>query len=137
MKARNLTKETIKSLGIPEKKFPKFGVGDTIIVNQKIKEGDKERLQAFQGDVIAMRKHGISSTFMIRKMGANSVAVERIFPLYSPLIDSIEFVRKGKVRRAKLYYVRNRLGKSARIKERVMTRLQKEALKENNDKVSE
>lgn len=132
MKAKNLTKETIKSLGIPDRKFPKFEVGDTIIVNQKIKEGDKERLQAFQGDVIAMRKHGISSTFMIRKMGANSVSVERIFPFYSPLIDSIEFVRKGKVRRAKLYYIRNRLGKSARIKEQVMTRLQKEkAMAEN------
>ncbi|MCL4360930.1 50S ribosomal protein L19 [Candidatus Dependentiae bacterium] len=106
--------------------FPKFEVGDAIIVYQKIKEGDKERIQQFEGDVIAIKKHGISSTFTIRKIGANSVAVERIFPYYAPFIDEIQFLRKGKVRRAKLYYMRDRIGKESRVKEKIMTKEEKE-----------
>jgi large subunit ribosomal protein L19 len=117
MKATKFTKETIRDAGITPRDFPEFSVGDRIAVSVRIKEGDKERLQVFEGDVISMRNNGISSTFTIRKMSANSVAVERIFPYYSPIIAKIAFVRKGKVRRAKLYYVRDRVGKSARIKE--------------------
>ena len=117
MKAKTLTFETVRDMGIQERNFPKFSVGDTITVFQRLKEGEKERLQAFEGDVIAMRAKGISSTFTIRKIAANSVAVERIFPYYSPIIDSIEFVRKGKVRRAKLFYMRKRVGRAARVKE--------------------
>lgn len=116
MKAKKYTKETIKHIGIADRKFPEFSVGDTIIVSQKIKEGDKERIQTFEGDVIAMNNNGISTTFTIRRIGANAVAIERIFPYYSPLISSIEFVRSGKIRRAKLYYMRGRVGKAARVK---------------------
>jgi large subunit ribosomal protein L19 len=125
MKAKSLTKETIRQLGVSSKPYPAFNVGDTIIVSQRIKEGDKERTQAFEGDVIAIRKHGASSTFTIRKMGANSVPVERIFPFYSPLIESITFKRKGTVRRSKLYYIRKRVGKAARIQEHIMTKEEK------------
>ncbi|HML19808.1 MAG TPA: 50S ribosomal protein L19 [Candidatus Dependentiae bacterium] len=106
-------------MGTENREFPVFAIGDTIAVSQRIKEGDKERIQVFEGDVIAMHKRGVSSTFTIRKIGANSVAVERIFPFYSPKIDSIKFVRKGRVRRAKLYYIRERVGKAARVTEKV------------------
>lgn len=116
MRAKKYTKETIKHIGTGDRKFPEFTIGDTIIVSQKIKEGEKERLQAFEGDVIAINNNGISSTFTIRRIGANAVSVEKIFPFYSPLIDSIKFVRSGKVRRAKLYYMRDRIGKAARVK---------------------
>ena len=122
MKAKNLTKETITLLGVTDRGFPEFTVGDTIVVSQRIKEGDKERLQAFEGDVIAFTNCGISTSFTIRKMGANAVAVERIFPYYSPIIQSITFKRKGDVRRAKLYYIRERLGKAARLKEKIYKR---------------
>src|ERR1700742_1418914 len=125
MKAKKLTKETIRELGMAKRDFPAFEVGDTIVVSQRIKEGDKERLQHFEGDVIAVRKNGISSTFTVRKIGANSISVERIFPYYSPKLDAIKFVRKGKVRRAKLYYMRNRVGKAARVKEKIVTRGQR------------
>jgi len=126
MKAKRLTKETIRQLGVKTLSHPAFDVGDTIIVSQRIKEGDKERVQDFEGDVIAIRKHGASSTFTIRKIGANSVPVERIFPFYSPLIDSITFKRKGSVRRSKLYYIRKRIGKAARIQEQVLTKEEKQ-----------
>lgn len=126
MKATKFTRETIRDLGIKERNFPEFGIGDTIAVSQRIKEGDKERLQTFEGDVIAKHNNGISSTFMIRKIGANSIAVERIFPYYSPLVEAITFVRKGKCRRAKLYYMRNRVGKAARVAEHVLTKQEKE-----------
>lgn len=126
MKAKKYTKETINSLGVIERSFPKFQVGDTIIVSQKIKEGDKERLQAFEGDVIVIRNNGASSTFTVRQIAANAVPVERIFPFNSGAIDSIKFVRRGKVRRARLYYLRKRVGKAARVQEMVLTREQKE-----------
>ena len=129
MKAKKYTKETVLSVGITERNFPAFGIGDAIIVGQRIKEGDKQRIQYFEGDVIAMKNNGISSTFTVRKIGANSIAVERIFPYYSELIESIKFLRKGKVRRAKLYYIRERIGKAARVKEKVLTKEQKAALR--------
>lgn len=129
MKAKKITKETILDLGVAKRDFPAFEVGDTIAVHQRIKEGDKERIQIFEGDVIASRNNGIASTFVVRKIGANAVAVERIYPFYCPVIEKIALVKKGKVRRAQAYYVRDRVGKSARFKEHILTREQKEQKK--------
>ncbi len=126
MKAKKYTRETILTMGITDRNFDKFSVGDAVRISQKIKEGDKERIQQFEGDVIAMHNKGISSTFTVRKIGANSVSVERIFTYYSPLIEKVEFLRKGKVRRAKLYYMRNRIGKASRVAEKILTKEQKE-----------
>lgn len=97
---------------------PVFGPGDTITVQVKVKEGTRERLQAFQGVVIARRNRGLNSAFTVRKV-SHGVGVERVFQLHSPLIDSIEVNRRGDVRRAKLYFLRERSGKSARIKEKI------------------
>ncbi len=97
--------------------LPAFEAGDTVKVMVRVREGDKERLQAFEGIVLAKKGGGINETFTIRKVSAG-VGVERIFPLHSPTVGSIEIVRKGKVRRAKLYYLRNVTGKAARIKEK-------------------
>ena len=94
---------------------PEFNVGDTVKVGVKIKEGDKERIQGFEGVVIARRNGGIRETFTVRKI-SNGVGVERTFPLHSPLVAGIEVTRKGKPRRAKLYYVRDLTGKAAKIK---------------------
>lgn len=116
MKAKKYTKETIKNIGTEKRNFPEFTIGDTIVVSQKIKEGEKERIQDFEGDIIAVNNSGISTTFTIRRIGANGVGVEKIFPYFSPLIASIAFVRSGKKRRAKLYYMRDRVGKAARVK---------------------
>lgn len=124
MKARSLTKETIASLGMRELPFPAFNVGDTIAVSLRIIEGNKERTQVFEGDVIAIRKNGASSTFTVRKIGAHGIAVERILPFHSPKIESIKVIKRGVVRRAKLYYIRKRLGNSARIQEKVTSREQ-------------
>lgn len=121
MKANKLTKETIAQLGVVDRGFPEFAVGDTIAVAQKITEGDKERIQIFEGDVICDSKNGISSTFTVRKISANAVAIERIFPVFSPLIDSIKVIRRGDTRRAKLYYIRKRVGKAARVKEKIVS----------------
>ncbi len=118
MKAKKSTAETIADIGTEKRDFPSFNVGDRIAVVIKVVEGTKERNQTFEGDVIAMKKHGISSTFTVRKMGAHGIAVERIFPYYSPIISSIKRIAEGKVRRAKLYYLRERIGKAARIKEK-------------------
>lgn len=126
MKAKKYTKETVLGMGTEARKFDKFNVGDAVQVSQKIKEGDKERIQVFEGDVIAIRNNGIASTFTVRKISANAVSVERIFPYFSPLIEKVAFLRKGKVRRAKLYYMRDRIGKAARVEEKVLTKEQKE-----------
>jgi large subunit ribosomal protein L19 len=97
--------------------LPEFRPGDTVKVQVKVVEGDKERLQAFQGVVIARKGSGTRETFTVRKI-SGGVGVERIFPLHAPVVSSIEVVRKGRVRRAKLYYLRNLRGKAARIEER-------------------
>lgn len=125
MKASNLTRETIRDLGVSKTANTDFQIGDTVAVSLHIIEGDKKRLQVFEGDVIAMHKNGASSTFTVRKIAANSIPVERIFPFHSPKIESVKFIRRGKVRRAKLYYMRKRVGKAARVKEQVMTREQR------------
>lgn len=99
--------------------FPEFGAGDTVNVHVKIKEGNKERVQQFQGTVIQRKNPGTGGeTFTVRKI-SGGIGVERIFPLLSPNIDKIEVLRKGKVRRARLYYLRGRQGKAARIKEKI------------------
>jgi len=100
-----------------ERPVPEFSAGDTLRVNVKVVEGNRERVQAFEGVCIARKNAGINSSFTVRKISYGE-GVERVFPLYSPRIDSIEVVRRGAVRRAKLYYLRGRRGKSARIAER-------------------
>ena len=103
------------------KTVPVFGPGDTVIVNVKVVEGERTRVQAYEGVCIARDGGGINESFTVRKISYGE-GVERVFPLYSPMIDSIKLVRRGKVRRAKLYYLRDRRGKSARIVERVEPR---------------
>lgn len=100
----------------PRTEIAEFTPGDTVRVFVKIKEGDKERLQAFEGVVIARKHGGVNATFTVRKISFGQ-GVERIFPVYSPVIDRVELVRRGVVRRAKLYYLRNLRGKAARIRE--------------------
>ena len=100
------------------KTIPEFQAGDTVIVNVKVKEGERTRVQAYEGVVIARNGGGINESFTVRKISYGE-GVERVFPIFSPNIDSIKVIRRGKVRRAKLYYLRDRRGKSARIVERV------------------
>jgi len=100
------------------KDIPEFGPGDTVVVKVKVKEGNRERLQAFEGVVIAKRNRGLNSAFTVRKM-SHGEGVERVFQTYSTMIDSIEVKRRGDVRRAKLYYLRGRTGKAARIREKL------------------
>jgi large subunit ribosomal protein L19 len=95
-----------------------FAPGDTVVVQVKVKEGDRERLQAFEGVVIAKRNRGLNSSFTVRKI-SHGEGVERVFQTYSPVVDSIKVKRRGDVRRAKLYYLRGRTGKAARIKEKI------------------
>jgi large subunit ribosomal protein L19 len=101
-----------------QREIPEFAPGDIVIVNVKVKEGNRERLQAFEGVVIAIKNRGLHSAFTVRKM-SHGTGVERVFQTYSPLIDSIKVKRRGDVRRAKLYYLRGREGKAARIKEKL------------------
>jgi len=96
---------------------PPFRAGDTVKVNVRVKEGDKERVQAFEGVVIARKGEGVSATFTVRKI-SNGVGVERIFPVHSPMLESVSVVRRGRVRRAKLFYLRELTGKATRIKEK-------------------
>ncbi len=110
-----LEQEEIARLG---KTIPEFAPGDTVIVKVKVKEGNRERLQAYEGVVIAKRNRGLNSSFIVRKISSGE-GVERTFQTYSPLVAAIEVKRRGDVRRAKLYYLRERSGKSARIKEKL------------------
>jgi large subunit ribosomal protein L19 len=114
-----LIKEFEKEYRENKAKLPDFKPGDTVIVAVKISEGNKERIQNFQGTVIQRRNEGSNGeTFTVRKV-SNGIGIERIFPVASPNIDSVQVIRKGKVRRARLYYLRGRQGKSARIKEKL------------------
>ena len=113
-----LEQEEIARLG---KTLPDFAPGDTVVVQVKVKEGTRERLQAYEGVVIAKRNRGLNSAFTVRKISAGE-GVERTFQTYSPLVASVEVKRRGDVRRAKLYYLRERSGKSARIKEKLPAR---------------
>ena len=113
-----LEQEEIARLG---KTIPSFGPGDTVVVNVNVVEGERKRVQAYEGVVIAKRNKGLNSSFIVRKISAGE-GVERTFQTYSPSIASIELKRRGDVRRAKLYYLRDRSGKSARIKEKLAAR---------------
>lgn len=106
------------------KTLPEFGPGDTVVVNVNVVEGNRKRVQAYEGVVIGRRSRGLNSSFIVRKISSGE-AVERTFQLYSPQIASIEVKRRGDVRRAKLYYLRSRSGKSARIKEKLVRRTDK------------
>ncbi len=101
-----------------KKDLPTYAPGDTVVVQVKVTEGDKSRLQAFEGVVIALKNRGLHSAFTVRKI-SNGVGVERVFQTHSPIVDSIEVKRRGDVRQAKLYYLRERSGRSARIKEKL------------------
>ncbi|MDU1411596.1 MAG: 50S ribosomal protein L19 [Clostridium sp.] len=98
--------------------LPEFGVGDTVKVHIRIKEGNKERIQVFEGTVLKIQNGGARETFTVRRF-ASGVGVEKTFPINAPVIEKVEVVRKGKVRRAKLYYLRDRVGKAAKVKERI------------------
>ena len=101
-----------------KKQIPDFNVGDTVKVDVNIKEGNRERIQIFEGTVIAKKGSGISSTFTVRRV-SYGVGIERVFPLHSPNVKDVKVIRKGKVRRSKLYYLRNRVGKAAKVKEKM------------------
>ena len=117
MSSKNTIIQQIENAQLKEA-LPAFGPGDTIVVQVKVKEGTRERLQAFEGVVIGKRNRGLNSAFTVRKI-SHGVGVERTFQTHSPLVDSVEVKRRGAVRQAKLYYLRERSGKSARIKEKV------------------
>jgi large subunit ribosomal protein L19 len=114
---QKIEQEEVARLG---KSIPDFAPGDTVIVNVNVVEGDRKRVQAYEGVVIAIRNRGLNSSFIVRKISSGE-GVERTFQTYSPLIASIELKRRGDVRRAKLYYLRDRSGKSARIREKLET----------------
>jgi large subunit ribosomal protein L19 len=118
---QTLEQEEIARLG---KKIPDFAAGDTVVVSVNVVEGERKRVQAFEGVVISRRNRGLNSSFIVRKISSGE-GVERTFQTYSPVIASIEVKRKGDVRRAKLYYLRDRSGKSARIKEKLPARKSK------------
>lgn len=101
-----------------KKDVPVVNIGDTVKVSVKIKEGEKYRIQVFEGTVIAKKHGGINETFTVRRV-AHGCGIERVFPIHSPVVDKVEIVRSGKVRRGKLYYLRNRVGKAAKVKEQI------------------
>jgi large subunit ribosomal protein L19 len=123
---KQLEQEEIARLG---KKIPDFAPGDTVIVNVNVVEGERKRVQAYEGVVIARRNRGLNSSFIVRKMSSGE-GVERTFQTYSPLIASIDVKRRGEVRRAKLYFLRERSGKSARIREKLSTQREVDILPE-------
>ena len=104
--------------GSVKESTPEFGIGDTVRVSVKIREGDRERIQIFEGTVIARKHSGVSETFTVRRV-SYGVGVERVFPVHSPNVADIKIVRRGKVRRAKLYYLRDRVGKASKVKEKI------------------
>lgn len=110
--------QAIEAAQIKDKKLPDFRAGDLVVVQIKVKEGERERLQAFEGDVIAVRNRGLNSAFTVRKI-SHGEGVERVFQTHSPMVHSVDIVRRGHVSRAKLYYLRDLKGKKARIKEKV------------------
>ena len=101
-----------------KKEVPQFEIGDTVKVHVQIKEGEKSRIQIFEGTVIAKKHGGINETFTVRRV-AHGCGIERVFPVHSPVVDKVEVIRHGKVRRAKLYYLRDRVGKAAKVKEQI------------------
>ncbi len=114
---RNKYIENFEKAQIAEKNIPEFRAGDTLRLSVTIKEGEKTRVQNYEGVCIALRGEGTGRSVNVRKIGANGVGIERVFPIYSDSIEEIKVIRRGRVRRAKLFYLRNRAGKAARIKE--------------------
>lgn len=112
------TMEVFNQKNMKQDNVPTAQIGDSVRVHVKIKEGSRERIQVFEGTVIAKKHGGISETFTVRRV-AHGCGIERVFPLHSPVVDRVEVVRKGKVRRAKLYYLRDRVGKAAKVKEQI------------------
>lgn len=112
--------DAVKQLvaGQLKEKAPKIVIGDSVRVNVKIREGERERIQAFEGTVIARNNSGVCETFTVRRV-SHGVGIERVFPLHSPNVDSVETIRRGRVRRSKLYYLRDRVGKAAKVKEKL------------------
>ena len=110
--------DALKKISDPclKAEIPSVNVGDTVRVSVRIKEGDRSRIQAFEGTVIAKKHGGIQETFTVRRL-SHGVGVERVFPIHSPIVEKVETIRRGRVRRGKLYYLRGRVGKSARVKE--------------------
>lgn len=117
-----LEREEISRLG---KTFPPFAAGDTVAVDVRVREGGRQRIQAFEGVVIGRRRRGLGSSFKVRRVSAGGEAVERTFQLYSPAVEGVRVLRHGRVRRAKLYYLRQRSGRSARIKEKLGAKREK------------
>ena len=113
-----MTTNLMKAVETPERDFPRLQPGDTVRVHFRIVEGERERIQIFQGTIIRLRKGGNEANMTVRRIASHGVGVERTFPLRSPRIENIEVVRHGKVRRAQLYYLRNLQGKAARLKDR-------------------
>ncbi len=113
-----MNRTDLVDIGYLRDDVPDFRAGDSVRVHVKVTEGNRTRLQVFEGDVIARRGGGVRESFTVRKISFNGVGVERTFPVHAPVIDHIDVVRRGKVRRAKLYYLRDRVGKRAKIKER-------------------
>lgn len=114
--------QTLEAEAMQGKTIPEFGPGDTVEIKVKVKEGDRERLQAYEGVCIAKRNRGLNSAFTVRKIGANETGVERTFQTYSPQVAEIIVKRRGDVRRAKLYYLRDLAGRAARIKEKLTSK---------------
>ncbi len=131
----NLVESIEKSLQL-NAKIPPLAPGDTVRVHQRIVEGDRERIQVFQGTVIRLRKGGVNASFTVRRIASNNVGVERTYLLMSPRIDKVEVTRHAKVRRAQLYYFRALRGKSARLKETLPTKGAKKAAKVETDAAS-
>jgi large subunit ribosomal protein L19 len=120
LKIRRKKMDALKLISQPSMKteVPELKIGDTVRVSVKIKEGEKERIQMFEGTVIAKKHAGINETFTVRRV-AHGVGIERVFPVHSPHVEKVELVRSGRVRRAKLYYLRDRVGKAAKVKEKI------------------
>ncbi len=113
-----MDKLTLAEQTIVTNEYPEFKTGDTVNVHYRVREGDKERIQQFEGIVISRRGSGANQTFIVRKVSAGNIGVERIFPLFSPFIAKIELKKQGDIKRSKLYYLRDRQGKAARVKEK-------------------
>ncbi|GAA5523207.1 hypothetical protein Asal01_03176 [Fodinibius salicampi] len=113
-----MDKLTLAEQTIITNEYPEFKTGDTVNVHYRVREGDKERIQQFEGIVISRRGSGANQTFIVRKVSAGNIGVERIFPLFSPFIAKIELKKQGDIKRSKLYYLRDRQGKAARVKEK-------------------
>jgi large subunit ribosomal protein L19 len=124
--------EQLETEQFQAKKLPDFRTGDTVVVQVKVKEGTRERLQAFEGVVIALRRRGFNSSFTVRKV-SHGEGVERVFPFYSPAVDSVQVVRRGDVRKAKLYHLRELSGRQARIKEKIPQKAQQQEKLQEQD----